>query len=172
MKYITRISLFESGERFPVLLYEETYQPVILSLRYIVEERRDIRQVGTIEREVRVIKWLPSHAVPFARRAVEDLTRLCDDARRAAALLEQNPDRIPLDNNFHSSGELVDKNQLSEIMGLKIRTVRQIVDSDLKVQSIKRGNNQHSKNLYRLGDIEKALLSRCPELEIIKLTGS
>lgn len=27
-------------------------------MRYIVEERRDIRQVGTIEREVRVIKWL------------------------------------------------------------------------------------------------------------------
>lgn len=58
MKYITRISLFENGERFPVLLYADTYQPVVLSLRYIVEERRDIRQVGTIEREVRVLKWL------------------------------------------------------------------------------------------------------------------
>ncbi len=58
MKYVTRISLFESGERLPVLLYEDTYQPVILPLRYVVEERRDIRQVGTIEREVRVIKWL------------------------------------------------------------------------------------------------------------------
>jgi integrase len=58
MKYVTRISLFESGERFPVLLYEDTFQPVILSLRYVVEERRDTRQVGTIEREVRVIKWL------------------------------------------------------------------------------------------------------------------
>lgn len=58
MTYIIRISLFQNGERLPVLLYEETWQPVVLPLRYIVDERRDTKQAGTIEREIRVIKWL------------------------------------------------------------------------------------------------------------------
>ena len=36
-----------------------------------------------------VVKWLPDCAVPLAKRAVDDLTRLCQKAREAAAVLER-----------------------------------------------------------------------------------
>lgn len=58
MSYVVRISMFQSGERFPVLLYKENMQPVVLAMRYVVDERRDTKQSGTIERDVRVIRWL------------------------------------------------------------------------------------------------------------------
>ncbi len=119
-----------------------------------------------------VVKWLPSHAVPFAKRAVEDLTRLCYDARRAAALLEQNPDRVPLGNGLISPDAEVDRYRLSEIMGLGVGTVRQIVDTNLKVPLVNTGNKGHFRNLYRLGDVEKALMSRRPTLEVVKLGGN
>ena len=41
-----------------------------------------------------VVKWLPDCAVPLAKRAVDDLTRLCQKAREAAAVLERHPDRV------------------------------------------------------------------------------
>ena len=46
-----------------------------------------------------IVKWLPSCAVPLARRAVGDLVRLCEPARQAAAVLEKNPHRVPLPGN-------------------------------------------------------------------------
>ncbi len=57
-KYITHIALFSSGERFPVLLHEDTYQPVVLPTRYVVDERRETKQPGTIIRDLRVLGWL------------------------------------------------------------------------------------------------------------------
>lgn len=74
-----------------------------------------------------VIKWLPDHTVPFAKRAVEDLTRLC-----AAALLEENPDCVPLGEGLISPDEYVDRYQLSEIMGLNERMVCQSSTPNLK----------------------------------------
>lgn len=55
--YICHTALFSSGERFPVLLYEASYQPVVLVVRYIVDERRENKQAGTIARDVRVLRW-------------------------------------------------------------------------------------------------------------------
>jgi hypothetical protein len=46
-----------------------------------------------------IVKWLPSCTVPLARRAVDGLVRLCEAARRAAAVLEKNPNRVPLPGN-------------------------------------------------------------------------
>src|SRR5690242_10515838 len=57
-KYETRIAIFSSGERFPVVLDAATYQPISLPIRFVVDRRRDFRQSGTIERDVRVLKWL------------------------------------------------------------------------------------------------------------------
>ena len=58
MQYIMRTSIFSSGERFPVLLYAESYQPVILPTRYVIDIRRETKQAGTLERDVRILKWL------------------------------------------------------------------------------------------------------------------
>ncbi len=58
MNYIPYIAVFSSGERFPVLLHRSTYQPVILPTRYVIDERRETKQSGTIERDVRVLGWL------------------------------------------------------------------------------------------------------------------
>lgn len=51
-------AVFDSGERFPVLLDKNTGQPIILPTRYVIDCRRDRRQASTIERDVRVLGWL------------------------------------------------------------------------------------------------------------------
>jgi integrase len=56
-KYICYTALFDGGERFPVLLYGETYQPVVLCTRYVIDERRELKQAGTIGQDVRVLRW-------------------------------------------------------------------------------------------------------------------
>jgi integrase len=56
-RYIIYRAVFSSGERFPVLLYRDTYQPVLLPTRYVVDERRQSKQSGTIDRDLRVIGW-------------------------------------------------------------------------------------------------------------------
>lgn len=117
-----------------------------------------------------VVKWLPDHSVPFARRAVEDLIGLCFDARGAAFLLEQNPDRVPLPGNFNAD-DLIDINQFVEISGLKIGAARRIVMYELKIKPYKnKKDTSDRKNLYRIGDIERALLTRRAPLEVVKLT--
>ncbi|MGI8544793.1 MAG: tyrosine-type recombinase/integrase [Aridibacter sp.] len=58
MKYFVRTALFESGERLPVLHYTNTLEPVILSMRYVINERRETKKSGTIERDIRVIGFL------------------------------------------------------------------------------------------------------------------
>lgn len=71
-KYICYIALFSTGERFPVLLYEDSYQPVVLVTRYIVDERRENKQSGTIARDVRVLRWFYEWC---------DATRICIEKR-------------------------------------------------------------------------------------------
>jgi integrase len=56
--YIVRTAKFSSGERFPVLLHRETLRPVTLTTRYVIDVRRQTKQAGTIERDVRVLGWL------------------------------------------------------------------------------------------------------------------
>jgi hypothetical protein len=56
-EYVSHTAIFSSGERFPVLLYEGSGQPVVLVMRYVVDERRENKQAGTIERDVRVLRW-------------------------------------------------------------------------------------------------------------------
>jgi integrase len=55
--YVCHTSVFFTGERFPVLLYRDTYQPVVLCTRYIIDVRRTTRQASTIARDVRVLGW-------------------------------------------------------------------------------------------------------------------
>ncbi len=56
-RYQVHVARFESGERFPVLLYQDTLQPVMLVTRYILDECRQRSQASTLLRTVRVLKW-------------------------------------------------------------------------------------------------------------------
>jgi len=117
-----------------------------------------------------IIKWLPDCAVHLAKRAVDDLTELCREARRFAALLEQTPDRVLLLGNYDLNG-LLDRKQLQEALGLtSYNGLRQFITA-LGVMPLEkerekgRGGN---RNLYRVREIEKALLSRRGQLEVVK----
>lgn len=46
-----------TGERLPILLHTDSFQPAILAARYIVNERRETKRAGTLLRDVRVLKW-------------------------------------------------------------------------------------------------------------------
>ncbi len=56
-KHLVHLALFESGERFPILLRSETFQPVVLATRYVLDECRETRQAATLVRNARVLKW-------------------------------------------------------------------------------------------------------------------
>lgn len=57
VKYVCHTAIFSTGERFPALLYEDSYQPVVLVTRYVIDERRETCQSSTLERDRRVLKW-------------------------------------------------------------------------------------------------------------------
>lgn len=56
-QYLVHVARFQSGERFPVVLYQETFRPVVLATRYILDECRQRSQANTMLRSVRVLKW-------------------------------------------------------------------------------------------------------------------
>lgn len=117
------------------------------------------------------VKWLPDVAVPLAQRAVNDLSRLCADARKAAEGLEKNPQRVPLPGRFRSS-DILDHEDLMQVLGL--RSV-QNVNSFLKgigVQPVTRNSSTGKYAFfYRVSDIEKELLKRRQATVIVKRPG-
>lgn len=56
-RYVCHTAMFSTGERFPVLLYRDSYQPVVLPARYVIDERRENRKSGTLARDNRVLRW-------------------------------------------------------------------------------------------------------------------
>jgi integrase len=57
-RFLVHRAVFSTGERFSVVLHAETLQPAVLATRYLVDERREVRQASTIERDARVLCWL------------------------------------------------------------------------------------------------------------------
>jgi hypothetical protein len=104
---------------------------------------------------------------------VKDLKRLCAPARRAAVLLERNPERVPLPGG-RGENELLDRFQLLKTLGLGAwGSVRCFIDQ-LGVKPVDRARDKGrggNKNLYRVGDIERALVGRRAMLEVVKLPG-
>jgi hypothetical protein len=113
-----------------------------------------------------IVKWLPDCTVPLARRAIEDLTHLCAEARQAATILETSPDRVPLPGN-HNHDELLDRFQLKEDLGLKsLGSVRSFLNM-IKVRPTE--SSRGGKRVrYRVGDIENALLHRRGRLVVLR----
>jgi len=117
-----------------------------------------------------IIKWVPDIAVQLARRAVEDLKRLCADARAAAKVIEQNPDRVPFTNAYRSE-ELIDLKQVMKIFGLRsVQSARRFIVESIKLAPIakKKSAGRRAAFLFRVGDIEKALLRRRKAIRIIQ----
>ena len=120
------------------------------------------------------VKWLPDCSVPLARRAVDDLTRLGEEARKAAKVLEQNPDRVPLPGGLHPD-QLLSIQELTEILPLRRKaSVWRFLATNLKVQPAKRVKLRKPGRplpLYRVRDIEVALLKRRGQLEVVHTFG-
>lgn len=58
-----------------MLLYRDTYQPVLLPTRYVIDQRRESKQAGTIDRDLRVLAWFYEWC---NQRGIEVETRLRD----------------------------------------------------------------------------------------------
>lgn len=118
-----------------------------------------------------IIKWLPDCSVPLAKRAVDDLTKLCAEARCVAAALEQNPERVLLPGN-HDTNELLDLLQLSEITGLTYSgAVNEFINRTVGVEPVekrKAAGRGRDRSLYRVADIERALVNLRGQLVIVR----
>jgi len=121
-----------------------------------------------------VVKWLPDCAVPLAKRAVDDLTRLCQKAREAAAVLERHPDRVSLPGGFDAN-RLLSMAELAEILCLPRRSsLWRFLKQDLTVIPAKRTKLRKGGTpspFYRVRDIESALLKRRGPLEVLHISG-
>ena len=118
-----------------------------------------------------IVKWLPDCAVPLAKRAIEDLTRLCQKAREAAQVLERNPDRVPLPGGFDPD-RLLSMKELAEILCLpRQSSLWRFLKRSLNLLPAKQVRLRKAGTLsplYRVGDIEVALLRRRRELEVLR----
>ncbi|SOB57938.1 conserved protein of unknown function [Pseudodesulfovibrio profundus] len=114
------------------------------------------------------IKWIPSHAVSLAKRAIDGLTEHCAKARARAYVLEQTPERVPLSSDCNSEdivsakkiGELVEANRGGDF-------VRQLGVSPV----ITSKRRKDPVACFRIGDVEKALLNRRKPLIILERPG-
>jgi len=117
------------------------------------------------------VKHLTSITVPLAKRAVEDLTRLCSDARNAAAALEGTPDRVPLPGGLDLNATLT-RHQLQKALGFNSWGGLRCFIDELGIQPAEKKagiGRGLPRNCYRVGDVEKALMKRRPELITVKL---
>jgi hypothetical protein len=116
-----------------------------------------------------IVKWLPDAAMPLGKRAVDDLTRLCAQARAVAAELERNPDRVPIPG-ASDPNQLVDLKQLANLLGLSDASTAWCFVTTLGVAPAgakRKEGHQVDSHLYRIGDIEKALLRRRKPLVVL-----
>lgn len=119
------------------------------------------------------VKWLSDIAVPLAKRAVDDLTRLCAGARSVAAVIEQDPSRVPLSPRYKED-EIVDLGELAKIIGLNNRRVARVFTLKLMVKPVGTKEKVYGHlptQLFRIGDIEKALVRKLRGFEVIKKPG-
>lgn len=118
------------------------------------------------------VKWLPDISVPLARRAVDDLTRLCAEARAAAKVLEKTPDHVPLPRKL-APDKLIDLKLVAHLIGLKsVQSARQFIVKSLGVvPAATRKTGGRCAFLFRVRDIEKALLKRRREIVILRKPG-
>ena len=106
---------------------------------------------------------------------VGDLVRLCEPARQAAAVLEKNPHRVPLPGNPDPDA-LLSIRELMKILPFppEQAAIRGFLYKTLGLEPVKRArlHGEHNPScLYRVRDIERALLKRRGALEVLRLSG-
>lgn len=153
--WVEKFQYSDSGEP---LVDETTGEPLIsYGLRYWPEKGAEPS-----------IKWIPSHAVPLARRAVETLEEKCRPARERAFILEKHPERVPIPSDHHPD-DLVTAKELAELVGAKRGGdfVRQL--------GVKPANLPASSGgitfLYRIRDVEIALVKRRKSMVVVERPG-
>lgn len=118
------------------------------------------------------VKWLSDITAPLARRAINDLTRLCSEARAAAKILQENPSRVPLPVGFQPN-ELIDLIQVASILDLRTAQAARTLLVDclgLKPAATNKATGRYAF-LFRVADIEKGLLKRRQEIVIVRRLG-
>lgn len=116
---------------------------------YAAEKVRDYRT-----------KWLPPAGVEMARRAIDDLSRLCKPARQVAAWMEKNPGRL-LPFEHLSPDDLISDSEASALLGISNGNLRVRIPVSQGV-GVKKGSI-----LYRVGDIESNYLKRGGPVEVL-----
>ena len=114
------------------------------------------------------IKWIPSHAVPLARRAVDTLKQECRPARERSRLLEKYPDRVPISSE-HVSDDCLTAGEIGELVGARRGGdfIRQLGVKPANLSETKKGVTLY----YRLDDVEKALIKRRKPMVVVERPG-
>jgi hypothetical protein len=110
------------------------------------------------------VKWLPTIAVEVARIAVQDLERLCAEARLQAATIEQTPERIPLPQGY--SGEVITAKELGRILGIAAPniTLKQLGVKSAFTEAVSRSVE---RQFFKVDEIERSLNKYRPRLSIV-----
>jgi hypothetical protein len=114
---------------------------------YAAEKVRDYRT-----------KWLPPAGVEMARRAIDDLTRLCAPARKMADWMERNQGRL-MPFGHLSPDDLISDSEASALLGISVGNLRGRIP-------VRVGVNKGAI-LYRVGDIEAIYLKRGGPVDVL-----
>jgi|GEM_PF-2073515 len=98
------------------------------------------------------VKWLPRDAVDMAKRAVDDLTRLCRPAREMARWMENNPGRLKPFADLASTDWISGKEACSRL------GFAEQVHHNWKIFKENRITSKGKSAWFRVGDIERSFL--------------
>ena len=102
--------------------------------------------------------------------AIAELTELCSEARATARILEERPSWVPLPG-MPKAHQMLTRPELMEMLGLKrLCSIRAFL-VNLGVKPRGRKTGQSRPFVYRIRDIEKALLKRRADLVILTRPG-
>jgi hypothetical protein len=154
----------EVGPDGSVALDPRTGEPVVrYGIRYWPEKGGDPEP-----------KWIPTPAVPLARRAIQELTELCREARERAAVLEADPSRVPLPGE-HGPEDLLSLQELQRLLGVDNAQSSAQASSFLRQLGVEprpqkepRGSDGRRVKVFRVGDIERALAQRRHGLVVLE----
>jgi hypothetical protein len=99
-----------------------------------------------------IVKWLPTKAVPLARRAIDDIRELCNEARGVALWLEEHPGKVPALPGYADSDVLIG-GVLARALGFSSSTA-------VKNLGMRPVGKRGGAPCYRVGDIREAFAKK------------
>ncbi|MDB5581097.1 MAG: integrase family protein [Bradyrhizobium sp.] len=109
------------------------------------------------------IKWIPSEMKEMAERALADIRRITEPARTVARFMEDHPGRAWLPDPWRLADPetAVSKLEVAEMLGMEPKSATPLWLERHDVRPIGLRGRSH---LYRLGDVEAAILKQQPAL--------